>query len=234
MPQTYTKHTEKKAVYELVVRHFLACCSKDAVGQETVVEIDIAGEAFRTTGVCVVYDCVLCVLMCGAGDRGASGAAMQAACLHVHAQVTTVKCTTINSIQCVKRNRSDGDRAQLAGRVPLPELGRQRQPAAARGGADVCAHGAAAERGETESVLLILCKLYIYISFPTESELWAHSARVTSTQLLLNATQGNTQPPSRLLERDLINAMERHMTKCSPNSNKHTGQHAAAGAAVGA
>jgi hypothetical protein len=37
-------------VYELVVRHFLACCSKDAVGQETVMEIDIAGEAFRTTG----------------------------------------------------------------------------------------------------------------------------------------------------------------------------------------
>ncbi len=33
------------------MRHFLACCSLDAVGFETVVEIDIAGEAFKTTGV---------------------------------------------------------------------------------------------------------------------------------------------------------------------------------------
>jgi DNA topoisomerase IA len=31
-------------VYEFVVRHFLACCSKDAQGLETVVDIDIAGE----------------------------------------------------------------------------------------------------------------------------------------------------------------------------------------------
>ncbi|KIY93196.1 DNA topoisomerase III [Monoraphidium neglectum] len=56
-----TRHTtgevgwshEKCQVYELIVRHFLACCSKDAVGQETVVEIDIAGEGFRTTGLMV-------------------------------------------------------------------------------------------------------------------------------------------------------------------------------------
>jgi DNA topoisomerase-3 len=32
------------------VRHFLASCSKDAVAFETSVTIDIAGEAFRTTG----------------------------------------------------------------------------------------------------------------------------------------------------------------------------------------
>ncbi|KAI3987097.1 hypothetical protein MKX01_036887 [Papaver californicum] len=37
-------------VYELVVRHFLACVSLPAVGAETVVEIDIAGELFSTTG----------------------------------------------------------------------------------------------------------------------------------------------------------------------------------------
>lgn len=31
-------------VYEFIVRHFLACCSKDAQGHETVVDIDINGE----------------------------------------------------------------------------------------------------------------------------------------------------------------------------------------------
>jgi DNA topoisomerase-3 len=34
----------EKQVYEFVVRHFLACCSKDAEGLETIVDIDIAGE----------------------------------------------------------------------------------------------------------------------------------------------------------------------------------------------
>ncbi|XP_075081423.1 DNA topoisomerase 3-alpha isoform X4 [Nicotiana tabacum] len=37
-------------VYELVVRHFLACVSKPAVGAETTVEIDIAGESFFACG----------------------------------------------------------------------------------------------------------------------------------------------------------------------------------------
>jgi DNA topoisomerase-3 len=37
-------------VYELVVRHFLACCSQPAVGAETTVEIDIAGEQFNASG----------------------------------------------------------------------------------------------------------------------------------------------------------------------------------------
>ncbi|XP_074320919.1 DNA topoisomerase 3-alpha [Silene latifolia] len=37
-------------VYELVVRHFLACVSQPAVGAETVVEIDIAGELFSASG----------------------------------------------------------------------------------------------------------------------------------------------------------------------------------------
>jgi DNA topoisomerase IA len=41
---------DKRALYEFVVRHFLASCSKDAVAFETTVTIDIAGEAFRTTG----------------------------------------------------------------------------------------------------------------------------------------------------------------------------------------
>jgi DNA topoisomerase IA len=42
-------------VYELVVRHFLACCSKDAVGRETAVDVGIAGERFRATGACGVF-----------------------------------------------------------------------------------------------------------------------------------------------------------------------------------
>lgn len=31
-------------VYELVVRHFLACVSKDAEGRETTIEIDVNNE----------------------------------------------------------------------------------------------------------------------------------------------------------------------------------------------
>lgn len=38
-------------VYELVARHFLACCSPDARGNRTEVEIEISGEAFGTAGV---------------------------------------------------------------------------------------------------------------------------------------------------------------------------------------
>lgn len=37
-------------LYELVVRHFLACCSQPAVGAETTVEVDIAGEQFNASG----------------------------------------------------------------------------------------------------------------------------------------------------------------------------------------
>ncbi|XP_055920463.1 DNA topoisomerase 3-alpha isoform X2 [Eupeodes corollae] len=40
-------------VYELIVRHFLACVSKDATGSETVVNIDIASEKFNATGLCI-------------------------------------------------------------------------------------------------------------------------------------------------------------------------------------
>ncbi|KAF3440617.1 hypothetical protein FNV43_RR18901 [Rhamnella rubrinervis] len=37
-------------LYELVVRHFLACVSQPAVGAETTIEIDIAGELFSASG----------------------------------------------------------------------------------------------------------------------------------------------------------------------------------------
>ena len=41
---------DDKRVYDLVVRRFLACCSKNAQGTETKVEIEIAGESFSATG----------------------------------------------------------------------------------------------------------------------------------------------------------------------------------------
>ncbi|KMZ73897.1 DNA topoisomerase [Zostera marina] len=37
-------------IYELVTRHFLACVSQPAVGAETIVDIDIAGEQFSVSG----------------------------------------------------------------------------------------------------------------------------------------------------------------------------------------
>ena len=45
-PTKYTSGLSgaEKAVYELVVRHFLACLSDDARGMETVVDMVMAGE----------------------------------------------------------------------------------------------------------------------------------------------------------------------------------------------
>jgi len=40
-------------VYELVTRHFLACCSKDANGYETVVNIEIGKEGFHAKGLVI-------------------------------------------------------------------------------------------------------------------------------------------------------------------------------------
>ncbi|KAL3158229.1 hypothetical protein ABBQ38_010482 [Trebouxia sp. C0009 RCD-2024] len=56
-----TKHTagesgwnsEKTRLYEFIVRSFLATCSKAAVGFETRLEIQVAGEGFSTTGLMV-------------------------------------------------------------------------------------------------------------------------------------------------------------------------------------
>ncbi|KAM4634885.1 DNA topoisomerase 3-alpha [Polymixia lowei] len=41
-------------LYEFIVRHFLACVSQDAVGQETVVDIDIAREIFSASGLMII------------------------------------------------------------------------------------------------------------------------------------------------------------------------------------
>ena len=43
----------ERRVYELICRHFLACVSKDAVGSETIVNINIAGEKFHANGLCI-------------------------------------------------------------------------------------------------------------------------------------------------------------------------------------
>ena len=40
-------------VYELITRHFLAACGVDAVGQECVVEVEVAGVKFTTKGLAV-------------------------------------------------------------------------------------------------------------------------------------------------------------------------------------
>lgn len=52
------KHTaglggNAKRVYELVVRHFLACLSKDAEGKESTVEVDLNDERFVATGLMI-------------------------------------------------------------------------------------------------------------------------------------------------------------------------------------
>ncbi|KAK9110282.1 hypothetical protein Sjap_018342 [Stephania japonica] len=45
---------DHKRLYELVVRHFLACVSQPAIGAETTVEIGIAGEVFSASGRVIV------------------------------------------------------------------------------------------------------------------------------------------------------------------------------------
>lgn len=44
---------DKARLYEFVVRHFLACCALDAVGQETRVTSGLGGERFTATGLMV-------------------------------------------------------------------------------------------------------------------------------------------------------------------------------------
>jgi DNA topoisomerase-3 len=41
---------DEKRVYEFITRRFLACCSKDAVGWETTIDVVCGGEEFYATG----------------------------------------------------------------------------------------------------------------------------------------------------------------------------------------
>tara|TARA_B100000475_G_scaffold200744_1_gene185946 strand:+ start:401 stop:2659 length:2259 start_codon:yes stop_codon:yes gene_type:complete len=44
---------ENQQVYDFVLRHFLATCSKPAVGYKTTVEVDCAGEGFKANGLMI-------------------------------------------------------------------------------------------------------------------------------------------------------------------------------------
>jgi DNA topoisomerase-3 len=44
----------ERTVYEFVVRRFLACCSEDAVGEATDIEIEYGGEMFHAHGLTVI------------------------------------------------------------------------------------------------------------------------------------------------------------------------------------
>ncbi|KAF2712980.1 DNA topoisomerase 3-beta [Pleomassaria siparia CBS 279.74] len=52
-PNALTSDSERK-VYEFVVRRFLACCSEDAVGEATDIDIEYGEETFRTHGLIVL------------------------------------------------------------------------------------------------------------------------------------------------------------------------------------
>ena len=41
---------DEKKVYEYITRRFLACCSKDALGWETTIDVMCGGEEFYATG----------------------------------------------------------------------------------------------------------------------------------------------------------------------------------------
>lgn len=44
----------EQKVYEYIVRHFLACVSKDALGFETTVQADVAEEKFTAKGLMIL------------------------------------------------------------------------------------------------------------------------------------------------------------------------------------
>ena len=54
-PIKYASHLQgdEKKVYEFIVRHFLACCSKDAQGMETNVDVNVREEQFSASGLVI-------------------------------------------------------------------------------------------------------------------------------------------------------------------------------------
>ena len=54
-PIKHAPHLEgdEKKVYEFIVRHFLACCAKDAQGMETQVEASVSSEQFTASGLVI-------------------------------------------------------------------------------------------------------------------------------------------------------------------------------------
>jgi DNA topoisomerase-3 len=57
-PVNYVAPTQlnqnERRVYEFIVRRFLACCSEDAVGEATDIEVDYGGEVFHAHGLRVI------------------------------------------------------------------------------------------------------------------------------------------------------------------------------------
>ena len=52
--QNFSFQGNEARLYEYIVRHFLACCSQDARGQETTVEILIEEEKFKASGLMIL------------------------------------------------------------------------------------------------------------------------------------------------------------------------------------
>lgn len=52
-PQSIPDATERQ-IYTLIVKHYLACCSRDAVGKETLVTVTMASEEFTAKGLMIV------------------------------------------------------------------------------------------------------------------------------------------------------------------------------------
>ena len=53
-PNTIPDHTQRQ-IYILVVKHYLACCSRDATGRETTLTVRIASEEFNARGLMVEH-----------------------------------------------------------------------------------------------------------------------------------------------------------------------------------
>jgi len=56
MSESDNFNVKEKKVYEFITRRFLACCSDDAKGSETVVTINIAGELFTANGLMIIEE----------------------------------------------------------------------------------------------------------------------------------------------------------------------------------
>ena len=52
-PETIADRTQRD-IYTLIVKHYLACCSRDAVGKETVLTVKMASEQFTAKGLMIL------------------------------------------------------------------------------------------------------------------------------------------------------------------------------------
>lgn len=53
-PNTIQDHTQR-GVYTLVVKHYLACCSRDAIGKETSITVKLGSEEFTARGLMILH-----------------------------------------------------------------------------------------------------------------------------------------------------------------------------------